>query len=47
VVAFVAASDLAESRRFYEVTLGLRLAADEEPIACVFDAKGRIGWYWR
>ena len=42
VVAFVPASDLVQSRRFYENTLGLRLVADDSPIACVFDANGTM-----
>jgi catechol 2,3-dioxygenase-like lactoylglutathione lyase family enzyme len=42
VVAFVPASDLVHSRRFYENTLGLRLVADDSPIACVFDANGTM-----
>ena len=42
LVAFVPASDLRQSRRFYEETLGLRLVADDSPIACVFDANGTM-----
>ena len=42
LIAFAAASDLAESRRFYEDTLGLPLVSDEAPIACVFDANGTM-----
>jgi catechol 2,3-dioxygenase-like lactoylglutathione lyase family enzyme len=38
-VAFVATTDLARARQFYEGDLGLRLVA-ETPIACVFDAHG-------
>jgi catechol 2,3-dioxygenase-like lactoylglutathione lyase family enzyme len=39
LVAFVAASDLDRSRRFYGEVLGLTLV-EENPFACVFDAHG-------
>jgi catechol 2,3-dioxygenase-like lactoylglutathione lyase family enzyme len=39
LIAFVAATDLARSRNFYEQTLGLKLVS-ESPYACVFDANG-------
>lgn len=39
LVAFVAVTDLARARAFYEDTLGLRLV-DDTPIAVVFDANG-------
>ena len=39
VMAFVATSDPARARRFYEDTLGLELRSDE-PYALVFDAHG-------
>ncbi len=41
VVAFVATSDAARARQFYEGVLGLRLVADE-PVALVFDARGTM-----
>jgi catechol 2,3-dioxygenase-like lactoylglutathione lyase family enzyme len=39
LVTFVATSDSARARAFYEDVLGLRLIADE-PYALVFDANG-------
>ncbi len=39
VMAFVATTDAAKARAFYEGTLGLRLVSDE-PFALVFDANG-------
>ena len=39
LIAFVAASDLARSRAFYENTLGLVLV-EQTSFACVFDAHG-------
>ena len=39
LIAFVAASDLARSRAFYENTLGLALV-EQTAFACVFDAHG-------
>jgi catechol 2,3-dioxygenase-like lactoylglutathione lyase family enzyme len=39
LVAFVAATDLARARSFYEEVLGLTLV-EESPFACVFDAHG-------
>jgi predicted enzyme related to lactoylglutathione lyase len=39
VMAFVATTDMAAARAFYERGLGLRLAG-ESPIACEFDANG-------
>jgi catechol 2,3-dioxygenase-like lactoylglutathione lyase family enzyme len=41
LMAFVATTDPARARGFYEGTLGLRLAADE-PSALVFDAGGTM-----
>lgn len=41
VIAFVAATDLARSRLFYEQTLGLRVTGENE-FACVFDAHGTM-----
>jgi catechol 2,3-dioxygenase-like lactoylglutathione lyase family enzyme len=41
VIAFVAATDLARSRLFYERTLGLRVTGENE-FACVFDAHGTM-----
>ena len=40
LVAFVATTDPAKARAFYEGVLGLRLAEDEKPFALVFDANG-------
>lgn len=39
IIAFVATTDAARARAFYEGVLGLRLLADE-PYALVFDAAG-------
>jgi catechol 2,3-dioxygenase-like lactoylglutathione lyase family enzyme len=39
IMAFVATTDAAKTRAFYEGTLGLRLMSDE-PYALVFDANG-------
>ena len=39
LVAFVATSDAARSRAFYEDVLGLRFVADD-PFAMIFDANG-------
>ena len=39
LVAFVATTDAARARAFYEKTLGLRLVSDD-PYALVFDANG-------
>ena len=39
LIAFVATTDLARARVFYERGLGLKLAG-ESPIACTFDANG-------
>lgn len=39
LIAFVATTNPANARTFYEKTLGLRLVADE-PFALVFDANG-------
>jgi catechol 2,3-dioxygenase-like lactoylglutathione lyase family enzyme len=41
LVAFIATTDLARARDFYQDTLGLRLVADT-PFACVFDAHGTV-----
>jgi predicted enzyme related to lactoylglutathione lyase len=41
VIAFVAATDLARSRLFYEQTLGLQVTGENE-FACVFDAHGTM-----
>ncbi len=41
VIAFVAATDLARSRLFYQQTLGLPVASENE-FACVFDAHGTM-----
>ena len=41
LVAFVATTNAASSRRFYEGILGLRLVSDE-PFALVFDANGTL-----
>jgi catechol 2,3-dioxygenase-like lactoylglutathione lyase family enzyme len=40
-VGFIATTDLARARAFYEGTLGLP-CTDENPIACVFDANGTM-----
>jgi catechol 2,3-dioxygenase-like lactoylglutathione lyase family enzyme len=42
LVAFVATTDAAKARTFYEDVLGLRLVADESPFALVFDANGTM-----
>jgi catechol 2,3-dioxygenase-like lactoylglutathione lyase family enzyme len=42
LVAFVATTDYAKARAFYEVVLGLRLIEDETPFALVFDANGTM-----
>jgi catechol 2,3-dioxygenase-like lactoylglutathione lyase family enzyme len=41
LVAFVATSDLARSREFYEGVLGLAIV-EESPFACVVDAHGTM-----
>lgn len=41
LIAFVAATDLARSRKFYEQTLGLKVVS-ESSFACVFDANGMM-----
>jgi catechol 2,3-dioxygenase-like lactoylglutathione lyase family enzyme len=41
VIAFVATSDLARSRPFYEDVLGLHVV-ESSPWACVFDANGTM-----
>ena len=41
LIAFVATTDLARARAFYEDTLGLR-CTEENPVACVFDANGTM-----
>jgi catechol 2,3-dioxygenase-like lactoylglutathione lyase family enzyme len=41
IMAFVATTDAARSRAFYEGVLGLRFVADE-PVALVFDANGTM-----
>jgi catechol 2,3-dioxygenase-like lactoylglutathione lyase family enzyme len=40
-VGFIATTDLARARAFYEGTLGLP-CTDENPIACVLDANGTM-----
>jgi catechol 2,3-dioxygenase-like lactoylglutathione lyase family enzyme len=42
LVAFVPTTDLAKARAFYEDLLGLRLTADQAPIALAFDANGTM-----
>lgn len=42
LVAFVATTDFAEARKFYEGVLGLRLVEDQQPFALVFDANGTM-----
>ena len=42
LIAFVPTRDLARARRFYELTLGLRLVSDEAPVALVFDGGGTM-----
>jgi catechol 2,3-dioxygenase-like lactoylglutathione lyase family enzyme len=41
LMAFVATTDAARARRFYEQTVGLPLV-DETPFACVFNAHGTM-----
>jgi len=40
VIAFAPTTDPARARAFYEGVLGMRLVADEQPFALVFDANG-------
>jgi predicted enzyme related to lactoylglutathione lyase len=40
VISFAPTTDPARARAFYEGVLGLRLIADEQPFALVFDANG-------
>ena len=40
VIAFAPTTDPARARAFYEGVLGLRLIAEEQPFALVFDANG-------
>jgi len=40
VIAFAPTTDRSKARAFYEGVLGLRLVADEQPFALVFDANG-------
>jgi len=42
LVAFVATTDPAKARAFYEGVLGLRLVEDAKPFALVFDANGTM-----
>jgi len=42
LVAFAATTDPAKARAFYEGLIGLRLVADEQPFALVFDANGTM-----
>ena len=42
LVAFMPTTDPAGARAFYGSVLGLRLAADEQPFALVFDANGTM-----
>lgn len=42
LVAFAPTTDPAKARAFYEGVLGLRLIADEQPFALVFDANGTM-----
>jgi catechol 2,3-dioxygenase-like lactoylglutathione lyase family enzyme len=42
MVGFVATTDAARARNFYEDVLGLRLVADQAPFALVFDANGTM-----
>jgi catechol 2,3-dioxygenase-like lactoylglutathione lyase family enzyme len=42
LVAFVATTDFARARAFYEGVLGLSLAEDESPFALVFNARGTM-----
>jgi catechol 2,3-dioxygenase-like lactoylglutathione lyase family enzyme len=40
LIAFAPTTDPVKARAFYEDVLGLRLVADEQPFALVFDANG-------
>ncbi len=42
LVAFVATTDSAKARAFYEGVLGLKLVEDQKPFALVFDADGTM-----
>jgi len=42
LVAFVATTDSAKARAFYEGVLGLELVEDQKPFALVFDANGTM-----
>lgn len=42
LVAFVATTDFAKARAFYEGVLGLKLVEDQQPFALVFDANGTM-----
>jgi catechol 2,3-dioxygenase-like lactoylglutathione lyase family enzyme len=42
LVAFVATTDSAKARAFYEGVLGLKLVEDQHPFALVFDANGTM-----
>jgi catechol 2,3-dioxygenase-like lactoylglutathione lyase family enzyme len=42
IVAFVATQNAASAKKFYQETLGLRLASEELPFALVFDAHGTM-----
>lgn len=42
LVAFVATTDSAKARAFYEGVLGLKLVEDQRPFALVFDASGTM-----
>jgi len=42
LVAFVATTDSARARAFYEGVLGLKLVEDQQPFALVFDANGTM-----
>jgi catechol 2,3-dioxygenase-like lactoylglutathione lyase family enzyme len=42
LVAFVATTDFAKARAFYEGVLGLKLLEDQHPFALVFDANGTM-----
>jgi catechol 2,3-dioxygenase-like lactoylglutathione lyase family enzyme len=41
VVAFLASSDVARARQFFEDVIGLRVLGDD-PFACTFDANGTV-----
>jgi catechol 2,3-dioxygenase-like lactoylglutathione lyase family enzyme len=41
VVAFLASTDVARARRFFEDVIGLRVLGDD-PFACTFDANGTV-----